>query len=137
MALAATVTAVGAPPDLAGAPPDATGLPTLEDVAAILVAGSVFAYGVTWVVKPFVTWVLYHRRGVPRGKAHGWIVRLVSVCVGALAGVGIASALGVGMVWGVVYGTGGGAMTTIAVGVKKWATRRLGGGGGSTAGGAS
>jgi hypothetical protein len=100
-------------------------LPGTDLLIAILVGASLFAYGVTWGLKPLVVWLL---RGKDDGKAHAWIIRLVSVAVGAGIGVGLAAVLKVGLIWGLVCGTGGGAMTTIAVGLRKAAIRRVVGG---------
>lgn len=104
----------------------ASGVPGVDLILAILIGASVFAYGVTWGLKPLVVWLL---RGKDAGKAHTWIIRMVSVAVGAAIGLGLAMTLNVGLIWGLVFGTGGGAMTTIAVSLKKAALKRVGGDG--------
>ena len=95
----------------------AEALPSIEYIVAILVGASVFAYAITWAFKPLAKKV---------GKSHTWTLRVGSVLIGIGTGLGLAAALQVVWIWGLVFGAGGGAMTTIAVGLRKAAVKRLG-----------
>lgn len=122
-------------------------LPDWDVVVMLVVASAVLSFGITHVLKGWIELALpdidkptalhgsigvrHERKQQRRQLLRRNLIRLVCILAGTAVGVGGALAVGTAVIWGVAYGGGGSAMTTIGVavrdGIKARTTKSLGG----------